>query len=46
MDTDRSHEDRPLIDRLGMWRFAGLSSPIMVAAVDAVDIVVSFTDGL
>ena len=27
MDTDRSHKDRPLIDRVEMWWFAGISAP-------------------
>jgi hypothetical protein len=26
MDTDRSHKDRPLIDRIEMWWFAGISA--------------------
>jgi hypothetical protein len=31
MDTDRSRKYRPLIDRLEMSRFAGLSSPLVIA---------------
>ena len=27
MVTDRSHKYRPLIDRVGMWWFAGISAP-------------------
>jgi hypothetical protein len=43
---DRSHKYRPLIDRVEMSRFAGLSSSALVIAVDAVGILTSFTDGL
>jgi hypothetical protein len=27
MDTDRSHKYRPLIDRIEMWWFTGISTP-------------------
>lgn len=43
--TDRHRKYKPRIDRLEMSRFAGLSSPLVIA-VDAVGILISFTDGL